>query len=155
MNDARSRPQNIRRAITIYCRWTDPGTGEIKPHRRVLRNVFFSEESNHVALKTGATVKEMLFLQCFLEPGMAYVPIHEWVNLTEVGLEGKWTADDMQPQSIIVPYETGHEFGWGDDDAVTDAENKFAAATPGALRIQKVEPRLIGTARAQHVSLRA
>ena len=155
MNNARLRPPNVRRPVTIYCRWQNPDTGLVKPFRRVLRNVYFSEESNSVALKTGMIVKELLFLQCFLDPGMSYVPVHEWNGLTEAGLDGKWTADDMQPQSIVVPYETNHEFDWGDDDDVTDAENAFVTATPGALRVQKVEPRLIGTERAQHVSLRA
>ena len=152
---ARMRPPGVRRPVTIYCRWENPDTKLIKPFRRVLRNVFFSEESNSVALKTGVIVRELLFLQCFLEPGMEYVPIHEWNKLTEPELEGRWTADDTGPQSIIVPYEMGFEFGWAAEDDIIKPENDFAARTPGALRIQKVEPRLIGTARARHVSLRA
>ena len=155
MDRARARPANVRRPITIYCRWQDPGTKQTKPFRRVLRNCFFSEASNSVALRTGAIVKELLFLQCFLEPGMVYVPLHEWNKLTESELDGKWTVDDTEPQSIVVPYEIGFEFDWGTWGQATQAENIFLPATPGALRIQKVEPRLIGSVRSQHISLRA
>jgi len=162
------RPQNLRRPITIYVRWFNPLVPTlIKPFRRVLHNVFWAKESSGVALNTGSILQFYLFAQCFLEPGIEFVPYNEWLKLSQIEIEGKWSLDERIPtQSIIVPASfingvwkiEDHEFDWLPHEGpggVTQFENRFIAETPGALRIQKVESRLFGTRQGQHVSIRA
>lgn len=147
------RPPNIRRAVTAYCRWRDPVTGFITPLRRVLANCVWMEQGNTVARQTGIALSESVFIQCFLEPGMLYVPLHAWNGLLET--EGKWTVDILKPQTIIVDHVTDHEFLPGTPAQVTTAENDWLREMPGSKRVVSMEDNRRGTARAQHVLLRA
>lgn len=148
------RPDNIRRSIVIYCRWQNPDNGLIKPFRRVLTDVFYSEQKNTIAQKTGIVLNESIFCQIFNQPDLAYVPLHEWQKLSGNELDGKWTVDIVPPQSFIVPFIIEHEFEWGDSAAITRREDTFINATPGANRIASMEDNRRGSERAQHISMR-
>ena len=150
-----SRPPNIRRPITIYTRITNTLTNQARPIRRVLHNVFWAGESNNAALNTGQILNQSLFIQCFIEDNLEYIDIHEWAKLSELDIEGKWSVDDRpQLQSIVVPYIVEHEFSWGTVSQTTSSESNFIHDNPGTLRVAKVEPRLIGTPRVHHISIR-
>ena len=148
------RPDNIRQAITIFIRWQNPETGLVKPFRRVLTNCFVSEQGNQIAERTGIVLNQALFAQVFLQNGVKYFPLHEWRGFSEEELDGKWSVDELSPQSIFVPYIVGHEFDFGSVSQITTQENAFINSTPNAKRIAKIEPNMRGTERSRHVVLR-
>jgi len=121
-----------------------------------LHHAIWREEGNSLARSTGIVLKESLFVQCFLEDGMEYVPPGVWNSLSE--LDGKWTADFSNPEqsTVIVGHESDYDFEWGTEGSVTDAENRFMLATPDAKRIVGIpeDNRRGLTDRTKHILLR-
>ena len=145
---------NVRQSATLYIRWQNPISGLIKPFRRVLTNVFVSEQGNQIAQRTGIVLNQALFAQIFLQPDLIYVPLDEWNKLSEDAIDGKYSLDVISPQSIFVPYEVSNEFDFDSLSEITQAENIFVNKTPGARRIASIEDNRRGTQRAQHIMIR-
>jgi len=148
------RPDNIRRSMTIYCHWTNPDNGLVKPFRRVLTNAFFSDQGTIITAKTGIVINNGSFAQIFEQHDLTFVPFHEWHKLSENELSDKWTIELGTTPSIIVNHVSEHEFDFDSLAEITRQENAFINSTPGAARIQGFDNNLRGTERARHIYLR-
>lgn len=146
---------NIRRAITIYTRWTNPISGLTKPFRRVLSNCFISDQENTIAERTGIVLSQSTFLQVFLQPDLIYIPFSEWQELAEDELDGKWSVELGTINSFIVDFVTDYDFNFASNATTTQLESAFINANrPNAKRIASIETNLRGSKLAQHISLR-
>ena len=149
------RPDNIRRSVTLYTRWTNTISNMTKSFRRVLTNVYFEESSNVVAQRTGNILNQDAFYNIFVQDDLIYVPIHEWIELPESELDGKFSIDNVPAtQSFIVPYVIEREFSFSGITQALQQENAFITTTPGVKRISKLNDNRRGTFRAQYLSVR-
>jgi hypothetical protein len=158
---------NSKRPCTIYTRYTNQA-GQIKIIRRVLENCVFIDAGNTIALRTGVVLSQQFFCMVFNQDDLLYIPAHEWRNLTEPELDGKYSIEwGSSGCSYIVDHFLDYEFpgnlpdGWySNSSTATTAENaKFrtaATAEPGSYSIanKPEEHRKGATPRSQHIFIR-
>jgi len=138
----------------------------VKPVRRILKNCSWEDKSISTALRTGNILKEPFSARIFTDmSGLIFIPYHIWSSLPEEELAGYWSVDILSSaRTIIVPFESRHDFDWASPGETTKQENNFIDNTPGAIRItecaDKEGPRnasgsLIFKKMGAHVRLRA
>jgi len=158
MNTGGLRPPNIRRTVTIYCRYFDPATNFVRPLRRILTNVFYPEKQSTISAQTGVVSPQSAFYQVFSEPNMEYIPIWQWEEISNKeeaeALDGKWTVSLGAAASFIVPRKVDFEFNFMTPDQITNIENAFVNSTPGAGRIASIDDNRRGSPLAEHLYLR-
>lgn len=134
-------PRRLTVDITIYPRWQNLLTGQIKPMRRVLRRCTWQMETVSTALSTGQILTTPTVVTVFKKTsGLEYIKPHEWALLSENELAPYWTVDlTGTARPIIVPWVSDYEFNFGTSAAVTTAENNFVRDNPGAIRAQHTD----------------
>ena len=136
-----------RQTITLYIRWLDPETRQMKPMRRVLQNVFFTDAFVEALMRSGTIPTESALCTIFRDPKLRLVEPQEWQETPLDKLDNLWTfrgTDLNQTFPILVPYETPFDgFVWEANSQ--NAELNFIRATPNALRVTKATPHRYGT----------
>lgn len=120
-----------------------------------MTNVYFDDQENIIAERTGVVLNQSHFFQIFIQPDLVYVPLHKWRELSENELDGKWTVELGTTPTIIVTDVTDYEFNFDTLANITNAERDFLLDTPDAMRIASIDANLHGTRMSQHISVRA
>ena len=96
--DQDTRGQELQ-SITLYSRYTNRFTGQVKLMRRVLSRAIFRDERGTIVLTTGSVPATPIFIWLYDEPGISYLPPAEWQALADA-------TPIMDIEEVLAPYYT-------------------------------------------------
>ena len=157
-----TRAQQLQ-SITVYPRYTNRLTGQVKPMRRVLHRCIFRDEQTTIARTKGVVLGQGIFVQMFYEEGITYLPPDEWAKLADATpimdieevLAPFYTIEvGGNTNTVIIDHEVNIDIPMGTSAQVSAAELELLRI-PVARRAQSVENNFRGSLRVQHLLVRA
>lgn len=155
-------PAEISRPITLYVRYTDILTGNVKPIRCVLQNCFPHDTAEEIRRSSGVAIARSSVIHIphpKENTGREYLDPETWANLSaEEAESGLYWSYDQSLASILpvyVPMEIDFEFQWSTAGGVTTQENNFVRDNRNAFRSIGMDHFMFGSYDMQHHLLRS
>lgn len=155
-------PIEISAPITLYVRYKNISTGEVKPIRCVLQNCFQHDKAEEIRTNTGAQLSRASTVHIphpRENTGRKYLTPEEWYTLSvyeaESGLYWSYDPKLVSTLPIYVPEAIDFEFEWGTESSVTIQENNFIASHRNAFRTIGMDNFVYGSHELRHHMLRS